>query len=281
MTDRLADRPGTEPRLTRRALLGAAAGAVASASAAAILGPAFARAVPPPSPAVPVTWLDAAVTPGPGAVAPLPACRYKDVPAFGDPRADWATMVLDTRFTLGPDDRPRKLVPVGRAGIGTVLGARIIPEAIDDLRTLHEASVAAGAEVVIRTAYRSYGQQASVFNHWVAVSGEKAARKVSARPGHSEHQLGSALDFAGAGDPKAPWEHADWATTKPGKWLMKHAWEHGFVLSYPDGLVDRTCYAYEPWHYRYVGRELAAAIHESGLTPREYLWETYWGREAG
>ncbi len=214
-------------------------------------------------------------------MAPLPVCRYKDVPAMGDPRTDWATMVLDTRFTLGPGDRPRKLVSVRRAGISSELGARIIPEAIDDLRALHDASVKAGAEVAIRTAYRSYAQQSGVFSHWVAVAGEDEARKVSARPGHSEHQLGSALDFAGAGDGRAPWEYDDWATTKPGKWLGQHAWEYGFVLSYPDGLTDRTCYAYEPWHYRYVGRELAAAIEESGLTPREYLWATYWGRGEG
>jgi D-alanyl-D-alanine carboxypeptidase len=273
----VTDRSDAPSGLTRRALLRAALGG----AVAAVAAPTLVHAVPPPSPMVPVTWIDAGLPPdpGPGAVAPLPACRYKDVPALGDPRTDWATMVLDTRFTLGPDDRPRKLVPVGKAGIGTVLGARIIPEAIDDLRALHEASVAAGAEVVIRTAYRSYAQQATVFGSWVATAGEKAARNVSARPGHSEHQLGSALDFAGAGDPKAPWEHDDWATTKPGKWLMRHAWEHGFVLSYPDGMTDRTCYAYEPWHYRYVGRELAAAIEESGLTPREYLWATYWGRE--
>lgn len=266
------------PAVSRRALLRAVLGA----SVAATVAPALVAAVPPPSPMVPVTWLDAPPSgdPGdPGAVAPLPVCRYKDVPAMGDPRTDWATMVLDTRFTLGPGDRPRKLVSVRRAGISSELGARIIPEAIDDLRALHDASVEAGAEVAIRTAYRSYAQQSSVFSHWVAVAGEDEARKVSARPGHSEHQLGSALDFAGAGDARAPWEYDDWATTKPGRWLGQHAWEFGFVLSYPDGLTDRTCYAYEPWHYRYVGRELAAAIEESGLTPREYLWATYWGRE--
>ena len=103
-----------------------------------------------------------------------------------------------------------------RAGISSELGARIIPAAIDDLRALHDASVEAGAEVSIRTAYRSYAQQASVFSHWVAVSNEKHARTVSARPGHSEHQLGSAIDFAGAGDPLAPWDHDDWARTDPG-----------------------------------------------------------------
>lgn len=250
----------------------------------AVAGPAptAVRAVPPPSPLPPAVWLTAApLEPSPGAAAPLPACRYRDEPAVGDPATDWATIVLDTRFALGPDARPRRLVSVRRAGISTVLGARVIPELIDDLRALHEASVEAGAEVAVRTGYRSYAQQESVFGHWVAVSGERHARTVSARPGHSEHQLGTALDFAGVGDPKAPWEHDDWGTTKPGRWLARNAWRFGFVRSYPEGMSDRTCYAYEPWHYRYVGRELAAAIEESGLTPREYLWATHRGREAG
>ncbi len=47
------------------------------------------------------------------------------------------------------------------------------------------------------------------------------------------------------------------------------------MLSYPKGKAAETCYAYEPWHYRYVGRDVAAAIHASGETPRRYLWETY------
>jgi D-alanyl-D-alanine carboxypeptidase len=53
--------------------------------------------------------------------------------------------------------------------------------------------------------------------------------------------------------------------------VAAHSWEYGFVLSYPDGRADRTCYAYEPWHLRYVGRETAQAIHEAGVTPREWL----------
>lgn len=264
--------------LTRRDLLRAAA----AATGAALVGPAFARAVPPPSPRPVPTWLAGPIASAdPGSVLALPVCRYRDEPAVGDPDTDWATMVLDTIYTLGPDDRPRRLVSVRKAGIASELGARIIPAAIDDLRALHDASVEAGAEVAIRTAYRSWAQQATVFSHWVAVSNEKQARRISARPGHSEHQLGSALDFSGAGDPLAPWDHDDWGRTAPGAWLREHAWRFGFVLSYPKGMTDRTCYAYEPWHYRYVGRQLAQAIQESGLTPREYLWATFQGRTGG
>jgi D-alanyl-D-alanine carboxypeptidase len=57
--------------------------------------------------------------------------------------------------------------------------------------------------------------------------------------------------------------------------MKAHAWEYGFVMSYPRGKLDVTCYDFEPWHFRYVGRELAASIHGSGLTPREYLWANF------
>ena len=93
----------------------------------------------------------------------------------------------------------------------------------------------------------------------------------SARPGHSEHQLGTTLDFRSYGG-SAPWNYADWGRTKAGTWLRNNAWKYGFVLSYPKGKTAQTCYAYEPWHYRYVGRAVAARIHASGLTEREYLW---------
>ena len=258
--------------LSRRDLLRAAA----SATGAALLGAAAVRAVPPPVPLPPVTWLPDPSA-DPGVARALPVCRFRDEPALGDIDEDWATMVLDTIVALGPRDRPRRLVSVRKAGISSELGARIIPAAIDDLRALHDASVDAGAEIAVRTAYRSYAQQASVFSSWVAQSDERHARTVSARPGHSEHQLGTAIDVTGAGDPMAPWQYDDWGTTTPGRWMAREAWRFGFVLSYPPGMTDETCYAYEPWHFRYVGPEIAAAIHDSGMTPRRYLWETYQG----
>jgi D-alanyl-D-alanine carboxypeptidase len=55
--------------------------------------------------------------------------------------------------------------------------------------------------------------------------------------------------------------------------MLDNAWKYGFVQSYPKGKTDVTCYAYEPWHYRYLGPALARAIHDSRLTVREYLWE--------
>jgi D-alanyl-D-alanine carboxypeptidase len=110
------------------------------------------------------------------------------------------------------------------------------------------------------------------FAYWVRVSGLASALLGSARPGHSEHQLGTTIDVTslGAG---LPWLMWDWGTTSAGRWMRLNAWRYGFVMSYPaKGSPARTCYRYEPWHFRYVGKEMAAAVRASGLTLREYLW---------
>jgi D-alanyl-D-alanine carboxypeptidase len=144
----------------------------------------------------------------------------------------------------------------------------------DDLKAMSDAAAVAGAAIGVQSAYRSYDSQKSVFNTWVAAFGYERALQVSARPGHSEHQLGLAIDFrSNPADDLAL--DTDWAGTPAGKWMKAHAWEYGFLMSYPKGTIDVTCYDWEPWHYRYVGRELAATIHASGLTTREYLWANF------
>jgi D-alanyl-D-alanine carboxypeptidase len=65
----------------------------------------------------------------------------------------------------------------------------------------------------------------------------------------------------------------DWGKSKAGKWLKANAWKYGFVMSYPKGKTAVTCYTYEPWHYRYVGRPLAKDVRDSTLTLREFLWQ--------
>lgn len=237
--------------------------------------------LPTPDPSVIPAGTPAATEPaassGPIAtLQPLPACRYRDEPVLGDPDRDWATLVLDTVYTLPEDWAPDRLVGTRRAGLnGGYQVSRVI---LDDLTVLADAARDAGHPIAVQSGYRSYAYQVATFQGWVARSSEREARKVSARPGHSEHQLGTAVDLRSAGDATPPWELDDFATTPAGRWLAEHAWEYGFVMSYPKGAADETCYSYEPWYYRYVGRDVAAAITESGLTPRRYLWETYWAQ---
>ena len=122
-----------------------------------------------------------------------------------------------------------------------------------DLRAMASAARKAGARLAIQSAYRSYTTQKSTFAYWVRVSGYSAAIRSSARAGHSEHQLGTTIDFRSYGG-SAPWYYSDWGKSKAGAWLRANAWKYGFVMSYPKGKTSVTCYAYEPWHFRYVGR---------------------------
>lgn len=160
----------------------------------------------------------------------------------------------------------------GMAGYEALLAddARAVVRAIvyPDLDALRAAARAAGHPLVIVSAYRSYTQQELTFNYWVGVGGYEQALRTSARPGHSEHQLGTTLDF-GDGS-AAPWEYADWAATPTGGWLAQHAADFGFVMSYPPGRSAVTCYDYEPWHYRWVGRPVATAVIGTGRTLREF-----------
>ena len=97
---------------------------------------------------------------------------------------------------------------------------------------------------------------------------EKEAGTVVAVPGTSEHQLGLALDIIDNSNWVLDWSQEN---TKTQQWLMAHSWEYGWVLRYPNGKTELTGIIYEPWHYRYVGREIAAELHELDLCLEEYL----------
>ena len=125
--------------------------------------------------------------------------------------------------------------------------------------------------IALVSGYRSHAQQQVTFDYWVSVGGYEQALRTSARAGHSEHQLGTAIDVTSEGGAD-PWEYPDWAATPAGAWMAANAWRYGFVMSYPHGAFDMTCYDYEPWHYRYVGRPMAAEVHASRLTPRQVIW---------
>ena len=86
-------------------------------------------------------------------------------------------------------------------------------------------------------------------------------------------QLGVALDLMSAATREAPWA-GDFGSTAAGRWLARHAWEFGWLMSYPEGQTKRTCYGFEPWHFRYVGRAAAARVHAAQVPLRVWLWRT-------
>jgi D-alanyl-D-alanine carboxypeptidase len=215
----------------------------------------------------------AAVPPPVAAVGPLPACRLAEIHTVPSDYDSWSTTLVDWLLTVGETYVPPDLVSVSEAGI---TGPGFIRQvAIDDLAAMTEAAAAAGTPIAVNSPYRSYDEQVASFNHWVSVDGYDNAITYSQRPGHSEHQLGLTIDFMTKGGGSAL--EGDWITTPAGGWMAQHAWEYGWLMSYPKGpggeyFSNLTCFHYEPWHYRYYGRELAAKIHASGLTTREYLW---------
>jgi len=220
----------------------------------------------------------ASVVAGPAALAanpgdPLPACDYQDVGTRYTAYSYWKKTLLDTIERVGRHYVPPDLVSTSNAQIAG--GGQVRAVMIDDLRAMAADARQAGKGIAVRSAYRSYAEQKAVFEMWVQRDGYQKALLSSARPGHSEHQLGLAVDFRSASSTAPPWDYADWAATPPGAWMKKHAWQYGFIMSYPDGKTKVTCYAYEPWHYRYVGRAEAVAVHDSGMVLRRYLWRNF------
>lgn len=157
-------------------------------------------------------------------------------------------------FTLSPDDMPPDLVPTSEAGLRGGGSIRLV--VVDDLRSLALAAADDGVTLRIASAYRGYADQARTFTSLERAHGRAFAESSAARPGHSEHQLGTTVDFEGGES-----------------WLAANAWRYGFVMSYPADRSPRfTCYKAEPWHFRGVGRHVAAAVHASGLSLREWIW---------
>lgn len=124
------------------------------------------------------------------------------------------------------------------------------------LRMLDDANDA-GSPILVISAYRSFAEQKALKGNYVLTYGT-GANKFSADQGYSEHQLGTTVDLTTktiAGTSIA------FASSTAGEWLAAHAWEYGFILSYPKG---NTYYQYEPWHWRFVGTALARELHETG-----------------
>ena len=180
-----------------------------------------------------------------------------------------ANIILVNRWNYLPEDYEPSIVHV--------LNVRVDESCADALVEMAEACEAAGHGLWIRSSYRTNGDQtyllqnkvdrlmATGLDHDAAYA--KAIQSVAV-PGTSEHQLGLAVDIVDA-DYTALNQQQSQTDTQ--KWLMEHCWEYGFILRYPDGTTESTGIIYEPWHYRYVGRELALELRDLGICLEDYL----------
>lgn len=140
-------------------------------------------------------------------------------------------------------------------------------EASAALCRLYAACEADGLPMYTVSGYRSYSTQENIYNNFVNTRGYEAAEMVSAQPGHSEHQTGLAFDVNGSDEGTVL--ATAFGNTAEFAWLNEHMADYGFILRYPEGGTGSTGYAYEPWHIRYVGEDLARLIKQSGLTVEE------------
>jgi D-alanyl-D-alanine carboxypeptidase len=123
-----------------------------------------------------------------------------------------------------------------------------------------------GYRIVAISTYRNYSYQEELYNHYVNEYGIEYADNCSARKGHSEHQTGLAIDVEGSNK-----DYMQFASSKEFVWMSKNAYKYGFILRYPEGKTYITGFKYEPWHYRYIGKDIAKEIYEKNITLEEYL----------
>jgi len=189
---------------------------------------------------------------------------YVDVEIVSNP-AD-IKLLLNQNFGLPSDYEPPDLVQTGS-------GWYLRSEAAGALAEMIEAGKKDGKTLVVMSGYRSRGSQAEGFNKLLQTNPREAVERNSARPGHSEHELGLAVDVlqrSGTG----PFYYYYFEKSAEYKWLSENAHRFGFILRYPEEYSFIHRYVYEPWHWRYVGVETATTIWSEGIT----TLEEYYGR---
>lgn len=214
-----------------------------------------------PAPVVPAPPTEQAapepVEPTPGQHVPVPG-------AIDDPGS--IDVVVNKQRPLPADFAPQGLVsPAELPNPSREVVRSEVAAALDEL---NGAARAQGVDLVLTSGYRSYAEQETINRTKREQVGDQADL-VSARAGFSEHQTGLAVDLAAANG--ACTLQACFGETAEGRWLADNAWRHGFLLRYPQDLTDVVGYAYEPWHFRFVGVETATRMHNEGIrTLEEY-----------
>lgn len=184
-------------------------------------------------------------------------------------KTQW-NLTLVNKWNLLPDSHNPSLTQLQN-------GHAIDERAYPDLQDMMDECRAAGLNPLICSSYRTMDKQKELYKNKVdeylaqgysQESAEAAAGELVAVPGTSGHQLGLALDIVDVANQVLDERQEN---TEVQKWLMKNSWKYGFILRYPTDKSDITGISYEPWHYRYVGKEAAKEIYEAGICLEEYL----------
>lgn len=207
---------------------------------------------------------EAGPEPSPGTSEPesQPAPEQPDPQAEPGPEESAAAVNIDDPASLTvvvnkQRPLPAEFAPAGLVtprGLANPSSERLRPEAAEALDRMARDAQSEGIRLSLTSGYRSYAEQQTVYGNQVASKGRQQADRVSARPGHSEHQTALAVDLART-DGRCSLLPC-FGETPEGRWLAENSWRYGFLLRYPADLTPVVGYAYEPWHFRYVGPEL-------------------------
>ena len=254
--------------LLSQPITASAAGTTPTASPSASASPSG-SATPAPSQSP-----TASPTPTPtGTATPTPTPTTPTPPPTSIPRpniqsAGSLLVVVNKQRPLNPKTyAPKPLAYVN--------GVALFKDAAVALQQMAAGMKKAGAGTLwLNSGYRSYATQVSVHSRQVKTLGLEAGERLAARPGYSEHQTGLAADVSALGQGCVI--QVCFAKTKAGRWLAANSWQYGWILRYEDGQTQTTGYQFEPWHFRYVGIDLATDY----CAKRAKSLEAYWGLPA-
>lgn len=208
---------------------------------------------------------------------PTNKINYKDVVTKVNTKTNYKyyTHTKETNMDLGNAilvnkyySLPKKYAPDDIVDIPTsyaFAGNQARKKVFEAFKEMADAAKKDGITLIINSGYRTYEYQKSVYDQYENAHGKDYADSYAARPDFSEHQSGLALDIVTYGMTMDNFENSDTY-----KWLINNCTDYGFILRYPKGKEKITGYAYESWHYRYLGKSLAKKVKASGLTYDEY-----------
>lgn len=186
---------------------------------------------------------------------------YKNIKTITEP--DIYLVLVNKEYKLPENYVPSKLELISNEFANENKYLR--EEARIAFETLSKDAKELGYRIIAVSTYRDYEYQNKLYNMYVEEKGIDYADKCSARPGHSEHQTGLAVDVEGSNR-----DYDEFENSKEFIWMKENAYKYGFILRYPKGKEKITGFKYEPWHYRYVGLDTAKTIHDENLTLEEY-----------
>ncbi|PKN02990.1 hypothetical protein CVU76_03115 [Candidatus Dojkabacteria bacterium HGW-Dojkabacteria-1] len=197
--------------------------------------------------------------------------KYPDVIYETKRNGNDLLVLVNKQYKLPSTYAPSDLVRASNSGIRRGENYYLRNILITDLTDMINSANSEGIDLSIVSGYRSYQTQVSTYNYWLSKNNNNVeyVDTFSARPGHSQHQLGTAIDFSSSeiGDVLGD----SFSNTNASKWLIENAYKYGFVISYPKGYESVTGYKYESWHYRYIGKENALEMKNSGMILENYL----------